>query len=208
MTAVGAYVRERKSAGDPRPVGVIRAEALRVFAEAYLTGAPPGAHIPTVHGRPVEIQICATPEAMLGLAETPAEIPGVGPVPIETVRQMARDAKLRWLTIDGDTGRLLDRNPTSRRIPAPLHAHADTTYVTSIGPHSTVPAERCDGEHLNPFPHGHTTSTNIAPMDRRWHRAKTFAGFTVTRQPDATITWTTPLGQTHTTHPYDYRLGP
>jgi hypothetical protein len=45
-------------------------------------------------------------------------------------------------------------------------------------------------------------------MDRPWHRAKTFAGFTVTRQPDATITWTTPLGQTHTTHPYDYRLGP
>jgi hypothetical protein len=187
---------------------VIRAEALRVFAEAYLTGALPGAHIPTVHGRPVEIQICATPEAMLGLAETPAEIPGVGPVPIETVRQMARDAKLRWLTIDTDTGRLLDRNPTSRRIPTPLHAHADTTYVTSIGPHSTVPAERCDGEHLNPFPHGHTTSTNIAPMDRPWHRAKTFAGFRPIRHPDGTITWHTPLGQTVTVEPYDYRLGP
>ncbi|MDQ1703906.1 MAG: hypothetical protein QOF18_272 [Frankiaceae bacterium] len=205
--AVDRYALDRKHAGDPRPLGVLRAEGLRVMAEGYLSGRLTGAR-PTEHGRPVEVQICATPEAMLGLADSPAEIPGVGPVPIETVRAMAHEAKLRWLTIDGDTGQLLDRNPTTWRIPAPLHAHADTAYVTSVGPHSTVPAVRCDGEHLITFPLGRTITANIAPMDRGWHRAKTFGGFLATRRPDGSIEWLTPLGQTLTIEPYDYRLGP
>lgn len=205
--AVDAYAMARTNAGDPRPVGVLRADGLRMMAEAYLTGQLTG-QPPTTHGRPVEIQVCATPDALAGLTDTPGEIPGVGPVPIEVIREMARDAHLRWLTIAGDTGRLLDRNPTRRRLPADLHAHADATYVTSVGPHSTIPAERCDGEHQQRFPDGQTIIANTAPMDRGWHRAKTFAGFHAHHHPDGRIEWTTPLGQTITIEPYDYRLGP
>lgn len=205
--AVDAYAMERKHAGDPRPVGVLRAEGLRVRAEAYLAGAVTG-HVPTAHGRPLEVQVVATPEALAGLADTPAEVPGMGPVPIEVVRQMAAEAKLRWLTIEGETGRLLDRNPKVWRIPRPLAAHADAAYATSVGPHSTVSAERCDGEHQKRFPEGLTIEDNVAPMDRGWHRAKTFGAFLANRRPDGSIEWTTPLGQTVTVQPYDYRLGP
>ncbi|MDX6287333.1 MAG: hypothetical protein QOG53_2989, partial [Frankiales bacterium] len=42
----------------------------------------------------------------------------------------------------------------------------------------------------------------------RWHNAKTKGGWTVTQNDDRTWTWTSPHGQTHTTEPHDYRLGP
>jgi hypothetical protein len=205
--AVDHHALAAKKAGDTRPIGVLRAEALRTFAEAYLNGTLTST-VPTHHGRPVEVGIVATPEALLGLTDTPGEIPGVGPVPIELVRAMAADARLRWLTIRGGDGALLQRGPTSWRIPAKVHAHADATYVMSVGPHSTVPAERCDGEHLVPHPHGPTDNTNIAPMDRPWHIGKTFGGCSIRRLPDGILEWHTPLGQRVRVRPFDYRLGP
>jgi hypothetical protein len=46
-------------------------------------------------------------------------------------------------------------------------------------------------------------------MDRGWHVPKTHtAGMQVKRRPAGRIEWTTPLGQTFTVDPYDYRLGP
>lgn len=177
------YALSKKQAGDARPLGVLRVEGQRLFA--------------------------VTPEALLGLTDTPAEIPGVGPIPIETVRGMIRDAKVRWLTVSGTNGALLDRNPKAWRIPAQVQAHADQAYVNSVGPHSTVPADRCDGEHLIRFPDGPTTIDNIVPMDRGWHIPKTHhSGMFLTRNDDGSLTWTTPLGQTVTVQPYDYRLGP
>lgn len=202
------YALAAKKAGDPRPIGVLRAEAQRKFSEFYLSGQMTG-HTPTHHGRPVEVHVAVTPEALLGMSDTPAEIPGIGPVPIEVVRDMIRDAKIRWLTISADNGRLLDRNPKSWRIPPDVHAFADTAYPTSVGPYSTVPAARCDGEHVIRHPDGPTTEENVVPMDRGWHRPKTHKpGMRVKRRPDGRIEWTTPLGQTVIVDPYDYRLGP
>ncbi|HET7530334.1 MAG TPA: hypothetical protein VFJ98_05180, partial [Mycobacteriales bacterium] len=77
-------------------------------------------------------------------------------------------------------------------------------------PHSTTPAARTDGEHVirHGDPGGDTGPDNNVPMDRGWHNAKTHLGFKVVRNDDGSLTWTTPLGQTFTVHPYDYRLGP
>ncbi|MBV9291614.1 MAG: DUF222 domain-containing protein [Frankiales bacterium] len=196
-----------KKSGDARPIGVLRAESLRTFADAYLTGDLTG-HVPTHHGRPVEVQVVVTLDALVGLSDTPAEVPGHGPVPIDTVRDAARDAKLRFLIVDPDSGHLLHRDTQTWRVPAAMQAEADARYVMSIGPYSTVPAERCDSEHQDPWPQGPTTSDNTAPMDRAWHIAKTKRGLTAKHNPDHTITWRTPLGQTVTVEPYDYRLGP
>jgi hypothetical protein len=202
------YALARKKTGDPRPIGVLRAEALRMFAEAYLSGQLTGT-VATHHGRPVEIQVAVTPEALLGMSDTPGEIPGVGPIPIELIRAMIRDAKIRWLTISAESGRLLDRNSKTWRIPPDIHAFADTAYPMGVGPCSTVPAERCDGEHLIRHPDGPTSTDNVVPMDRGWHRPKTHKpGMRVKRRPDGRIVWTTPLGQTVIVDPYDYRLGP
>ena len=210
IAAVDAYARAAKAKGDERSLGVLRAEGLRVVCEHYLNGELTG-RAPTVHGRPVTINVCATPAALLGLTDTPAVIPETGTVlPIDTVRAMAHEAKLRWMTISESNGSLLDYVPTTYRLSRPLHEFIDAKYVTSVGPHSTTPAARTDGEHLirHGDPGGITSPDNNVPMDRGWHNAKTHLGFTVVRHDDGGVVWTTPLGQTFTVHPYDYRLGP
>jgi hypothetical protein len=207
-TAYDHYAMSRKKAGDPRPIGVLRAEAQRVFAEAYTSGLLTGT-IPTHHGRPLEIHVAVTPEALFAMSDDPGEIPGVGPIPIELIREMVHDAKIRWLTVCADTGRLLDRNPHAWRIPTSVQAFADTAFPLSVGPHSTVAAARCDGEHVIRHPDGPTDNPNIVPMDRGWHRPNTHTpDMHVKRRPDGRIVWTTPLGQTVIVDPYDYRLGP
>lgn len=202
--AVNAFARQAKAAGDPRPLGVLRAKALREFADRWIAErtAATGA-------APVEVHVTATPEMLLGLTDTPGEVPGVGPVAAETIRAMAADAKLRWLTIDGATGRLLDYGRRTYRVPKPLAAHVKATWVTSTGPHSTARADRCDLDHTLSWDSGGRTSVdNLSPLDRGWHLAKTHQRFTAVRQPDGAIRWTTPLGQTYLAEPYDYRLGP
>jgi hypothetical protein len=92
--------------------------------------------------------------------------------------------------------------------PAALAAHVNATWVTSAAPDSITLATRCDQDHTVAFPEGRTCPTNLAPFDRRWHNAKTHAGVRVHHNPDGTLTVTTPLGQTTTTDPWDYRLGP
>ena len=202
--AVDGYADAAKRGGDTRPLGVLRAEGLRVFAERYLS-APDA---PKTHSRPIEVHIAVSVETMLGLADHPGEIPGVGPVPAELIREMARTAKLRWLTIDGDNGRLLDYGPTSYRVPPAIAAAVAASYPLSAGPGSTVPAIRTDLDHVIPHPVGPTHPTNLVPLDRGWHRGKTHAGFTLTRNPDGTLDWTSPLGQHRRSYPFDYRLGP
>jgi hypothetical protein len=138
QTAIENDARAAKAAGDPRTLGELRVAALT----GYIYGAAGTSSTATSHGRPVEIHVTATPEVLLGLAETPGEIPGVGPVPATLIRQMARDAKLRRLTIDGDTGRLLDYGRRTYRVPA--HSPRTSTRPGSP-PLPPVPWSRLPG---------------------------------------------------------------
>jgi hypothetical protein len=64
-------------------------------------------------------------------------------------------------------------------------------------------------EHNTPHHQGGTTDPdNNAPLDRRWHRAKTHAAWTYTIHTARSLTWPSPHGLTETIHPHDYRLGP
>ena len=45
----------------------------------------------------------------------------------------------------------------------------------------------------------------MACLSRTAHRGKTHGDYQLHHHPDGTITWTTPLGRTYTTHPWDYR---
>jgi hypothetical protein len=129
QTTIENHARAAKAAGDPRTLGELRVAAL-VDHVCNRHARPAG----TSHGRAVEIHVTATPDTLLGLADTPGEIPGVGPVPASVIRAMAKDAKLRWLTIDHDTGRLLDYGRRTYRVPAALAAHVNATWVTSAAP--------------------------------------------------------------------------
>ncbi|MEJ5946008.1 HNH endonuclease signature motif containing protein, partial [Pseudokineococcus basanitobsidens] len=77
---------------------------------------------------------------------------------------------------------------------------------TCTHPGCRVPATRCDLDHTHPHATGGPTCPcNLHPLCRRHHLAKHHHGWTprpATTDPhDTRTTWTSPLGQTTTTHP-------
>jgi hypothetical protein len=126
------------------------------------------------------------------------------------INLLANGSPLRRLIIDERDGHLLDYGTKTYLVPPPLAVHLVALHQTSAGPHSSVRADGCDNDHNIPFgsPGGTTDADNVTPLDRRWHRAKTHAGWTYLKNKDGTVDWTSPAGQSHREDPHDYRLGP
>jgi hypothetical protein len=138
MTALDVAANADRLAGDERTAGMLRADKLRAFAENYLTGvgyATPASEAeadgsgpsqparrrrrrrPTRHGRPAEVHVAVSLDTLRGLTELPGEIPGFGPVPATTIRELARDAAVRLLVHDPANGHLLDYGRSTYRPP-------------------------------------------------------------------------------------------
>ena len=203
-TAMDTWARTTRNTGDPRPLNVLRPAALTSFAETYLQN--PDA--PRSHNRPITINITIDLPTYLGLTGHPGHILPDGLISAEDLRELIPQATLRRLITDPLTGELLDYGRTTYRIPAPLAAFVLTHDVTSPTPSSTTPTRLSDIDHRTPYPDGPTNPDNLLAPNRRWHRAKTLGGWTVTRNHDHTLTWTSPLGLHYTIQPYDHRLGP
>ena len=207
--AADAYAANAKSNGDPRKIGVLRAELLRRLCDGYLAGdlATFGA-APRAGGRPIEVAVTVDLQTALGRRDLPGEVPGMGIVTRDVIARLIHDeqAKLRLMVIDEDSGRLLYR-PSSTYRPTPEQiAHVRATYVHSAGLGSQVLATRTDTDHAVPWPGGETVVGNLIPLDRTSHRAKTLGSLSVTVDDAGTVTWNTVTGQTRTVTPYDYRL--
>ncbi|CAM3308920.1 HNH endonuclease signature motif containing protein [Nocardioides dubius] len=69
-----------------------------------------------------------------------------------------------------------------------------------VFPHCTRSSADADLDHINPYqetgPPGQTNPENLAPLCRRHHLAKTFAGWRYVRNRDGTYTWTNKHGHT------------
>src|SRR3954471_12746549 len=207
--AVDAKAITAKQAGDPRPIGVLRSEALTGLCADYLTGASGGA-APRSGGRPIEISVVVGLRTALGLDDLPGEVPAAGIVPREDIARMiaADQARLRLLVVDdGDgpgRGRVVYRGHDAYRPTAAQVAFVRAAYPTSLGPASGVRAERCDIDHFKEWPEGRTVETNLGPFDRPWHLRKTRGSLSVTVDHSGAVIATTVLGQTRTLTPHDY----
>ncbi|TQK29097.1 HNH endonuclease signature motif containing protein [Arthrobacter sp. SLBN-53] len=88
---------------------------------------------------------------------------------------------------------------------AKLAAYVHMTSMTCCFPGCGKPAQRCDLDHLAPWPAGATHPGNLRPLCREHHLLKTMkTGWTPAAHPDGTTTWTAPTGHRYTTMP----LGP
>jgi hypothetical protein len=204
--AVDAAAITAKQAGDPRRIGVLRAEALAGWAADYLTGRTSGSTVPRSGGRPIEIGIVIGLDTALGRDRLPGEVPGCGIVPREVVAHMIATElpKLRLLVVDERTGRLVYRATDGYRPTPEQIAHVRAAWVTSAGPGSQVLATRCDIDHAEAYPDGPTAIGNLIPPDRTWHLGKTKRALSVTIDHDGSATWNTALGQSRTVTPYEY----
>ena len=74
-----------------------------------------------------------------------------------------------------------------------------------VFPYCDKPARDCDLDHTDAYvemddggPPGQTHPDNLAPLCRRHHRAKTFRGWSYSRNRDGSYTWTGPRGHRYT----------
>lgn len=180
---------------------------LRDMIDAYLgSGAAP-----LQHGRLPILNVTIDAATLLGLANRPCQIPGVGMVPAEVGRWLMADgAPLRRFLIDATTGALLDYGTDTWIVPPKLADFLCAQHVKSAAPHSNVDSRTSDMEHQ--IPHnkdGPTNPTNNTPVDRRWHRLKTHGDWDYRKDPTTGIvTWRNKTGLSYRIEPHDYRSGP
>jgi hypothetical protein len=182
----------RRQPADDRSMDARRADAL----VALITGAD------TTPTHPL-VQITVSAATLLGLDNAPGELAGYGPIPAEMARRIAEDRTGTWRRIltDPATGAVLDVGHTTYRPSASLTRHVTARDGTCRFPGCRQPARRCDLDHVQAWPAGPTAANNLIALCRHHHRLKHSGLWSITTTGNGTVTWTTPTGRTHTTHP-------
>ncbi|WP_446666728.1 hypothetical protein [Flexivirga sp. B27] len=132
-------------------------------------------------------------------------VPGVGVIPAAEVAQLTRAVGTRVTRVltDPTTGTTLATTTRKYRPTAAIRHFVTTRDQHCRFPGCSVPAARCDLDHVEPWPLGSTTPTNLHCLCRHHHRAKHETGWSVAMTPDGVCTWTSPSGRTYRTSPGD-----
>lgn len=161
-----------------------------------------------------QIRVTIPATALLGLDNSPGHLDGYGPIPADIAARIATDATWHRLLTDPATGILTDYSTTTYQ-PGKILRQAVTARDQSC---TFLQCERsacwADLDHIQPFDHdldptnqppgmpGQTRATNLQPLCRAHHLAKTHHGWTPVRDPTTgTTTWTAPTGHTYTRPP-------
>ena len=137
-------------------------------------------------------------------ANAPAVIIGGGMLPAPLLAaNLAQTAKIVPIMFPGDSP------PERRYIPsAVLATFVRCRDLTCRFPGCDAPADVCDVDHTIAYPVGPTQAANLKCLCRKHHLLKTFRGWHDRQHPDGTVVWTSPAGQSYTTHPGSRLLFP
>ncbi|WAC92835.1 HNH endonuclease signature motif containing protein [Mycobacterium sp. Aquia_213] len=193
---------------DPRAGAVV----VHVIAESGTLGSAPD---PYTSGEPAPRPLTSDTTLSEALAPDPeppapaklpaAQVIGGGIVPAPRLVELIRDgAKVRPLRHPGAAP------PESAYRPsAALERFVRCRDMSCRFPGCDRPAECCDVDHTVPYPLGPTHPSNLKCLCRKHHLLKTFwTGWHDEQRPDGTVVWTSPTGQTYTTHPGSRLLFP
>lgn len=190
MAAVTALAG-RWDGQDGRNIEVRRADALVDMAHAVLNDPA----LPRSQRRPARIEVTVDLATLTGLADNPAELTGYGPIPASVARRLAADGEWHRLVTDPLSGALLDYGRTTYSPPAALVDFLLARDRTCRFPGCGQPAVRCDIDHGKAWDDGGETSAeNCGLLCRRHHRLKTHTGWSMERDPDGGVLWTSPTG--------------
>ena len=150
----------------------------------------------------VEVRVVAGVETLLGLAQDPGYIPGIGAVPADLARELAAQGSWQaWLT--DVTGQITTVAPQSYRPTASLARVITAREPTCRFPGCHQVAESCDLDHTRAWPAAPgSVPENLGPLCRRHHNLKTHLHLRLTAHSSSTgrlhgWTWTMPSGLTH-----------
>ncbi len=144
----------------------------------------------------VLIHVMAEQASISGDSQMPGYLPGFGPLPASTLREVAATAKIKPLVMPSTTPE------AGYRPSAALAEFVRLRDVTCRFPGCDEPAEVCDIDHSVPWPLGPTHPSNCKLLCRYHHLLKTFwTAWHDVQLPDGTVQWTSPTGHLYTTEP-------
>ena len=191
---------------DPRTKAQRRADALIAVSEGATTLACGCGNESCAAGgaasqsSQIVVHVLAEQSTVTGASATPGYVPGYGPIPAESVREVAKKAKLRPLIVPTDVAPEPHYRPS-----AALAEFVRNRDLTCRWEGCDVLAEHCDLDHTIPYPHGPTHPSNVKCYCRVHHLVKTFlsglGGWSERQHPDGTMTFRSPSGRIYTTKP-------
>lgn len=138
------------------------------------------------------------------------EIPGVGVIPARYIDTLTRTfgTTITRMLIDARTGTVMETGCESYRPASAIARQVKIRDGTCRFPNCAVRAERCDLDHVVPWPLGPTAPANLISLCRHHHRLKTFTRWspelTGKGSLAGTVTWTDPYGERWVTTPVDH----
>ncbi len=181
-----------RRSGDPRTMDQLRADVFLEILEGM--GALPTSGT---------IELRVDLDTLAGLAESPGDLAGFGPVVADIARQVAshhRDGTWTFSATDPATGTPVAGGITRRRPTTSQHRAVVAKHSTCIFPGCRMPSADCDLDHRVAFADGGPTIVeNLAPLCRHDHRLRHLDGWGYARLANGDHRWTTALGRAYTT---------
>ena len=143
------------------------------------------------------IHVLAEQATVDGTSDKPGYLPGFGILPADSVREVAKSAKLNPLTVPSTVDPDPGYRPTAKTL-----EFIRWRDLTCRWPGCDRPVEKSDIDHTVPWPAGPTHPSNNKPYCRTHHLLKTFCGWCDQQLPDGTIILTAPTGHAYTTKPH------
>ena len=129
------------------------------------------------------------------------EIDRIGPLLLDQAQDLFRDSRIRVLPVIDLKD---DPGVDSYQVPDRIRRHITLRNPTEVFPFSSRTSGSCDLDHTRPFQHGlgkptaQTRASNLGPLSRKVHRAKTLGAWTVSQPTPGTFVWVSPLEFTYT----------
>lgn len=192
---------EDKDARRARAVGVLAtpARAQLLLAEAAGVHGDIAADDPRLLPE-TQVYVHVAEETLLAGAGT-VRVEGVGPLAATMLGYLVGHSRIRLTPVIRPYA---DIAVDSYEIPDRIRRQVLMRDSYEVFPYSSRPARGKDFDHTIPFRPGgrrQTRASNLGPLSRRVHRAKTHGGWKLSQPRPGIFWWTTPSG-------YRYRIGP
>jgi hypothetical protein len=192
--------KELRAGGDERTLQQLKSD----LAIDLLAGRSDGVPLPT-YARPI-INVTVPIQTLMGLSDDPATLSGGQVIPAGLARRIATEPGSTWYRmLTDDAGTMVALSTRSYTPTAPIWRQVVANQISCYRPHCERPATLCELDHVEPWPTGSTSTTNLQPACKTDHKAKHSPGFTLEQADNGSIRLSTPAGFTHdllrTQHP-------
>jgi hypothetical protein len=187
---INRIARDLGGNGETRTMDQLRAD----IALDLLTGTTS----PTVG----KVHLTVDLATLAGLADTPGDLAGYGPILADIARQYVEDGGgcWDWTVTHPESGMPVGDGHTKRRHTAAQRRRLAVRHSTCVAPGCRMPTINCDLDHTTPYSESGLTDTDdSAPLCRHHHCIRHQTGWSYKHLPDGDILWTSPLGTTYTT---------